>query len=162
MKDVTSELTELQNDVKNEDNINSFMEPGKKKRGRKPGSKNKPKDANGPAYQSVNPMGGSNPEVPNIEATKNLVKPAIAALSVLGVRIAEDDAAAMQETEMSIIVDSAAACVNQYLPGVLGAHANAVILSVALGQWSLRVYLLRLATIERMKREKELKEKHVN
>ena len=152
MKDVSSEIENLKSDVRNEDNVDSFMEPGKKKRGRPKGSKNNAK----PQTASINPMGGEAQAVPDIAATKKLVEPAVAALSMLGVKLAEDEAAAMVPTEMEIIADSAAACVNQYLPGVLGAHANAVVLSVALGQWALRVYLLRQATLSRLKKEKAL------
>lgn len=151
MKDVSSEIENLKSDVRNEDNVDSFMEPGKKKRGRPKGSKSKPVE-----NAQVNPLGSSAPPVPDIAATKKLVEPAVAALSMLGVKLAEDEAAAMVPTEMEIIADSAAACVNQYLPGVLGAHANAVVLSVALGQWALRVYLLRQATLSRLKKEKAL------
>lgn len=150
MKDVSSEIENLKSDVRNEDNVDSFMEPGKKKRGRPKGSKTKV------SSETVNPMGGTTPPVPDVEATKKLIAPAVSALSVLGVKLAEDEAAAMQPTETEIIIDSAAACVNQYLPGVLGAHANAVILSVALAQWSFRVYLLRQATLAKLKREKQV------
>ena len=149
MKDVSAEIENLKTDVKNEDHVDSFMEPGKKRRGRPKGSKTKTASA-----APVNPMGEGAPQVPDIEATKKLVAPAVAGLSALGVKLAEDEAAAMQKTEMEVIVDSAAACVNQYLPGVLGEHANAVVLSVALGQWALRVYLLRQATLSRIKKEK--------
>lgn len=153
MKDVSSEIENLKSDVKNEDHVDSFMEPGKKRRGRPKGSTSKGKQTSAP----INPLGDAPaPPIPDIEATKKLVAPAISALSALGEKFAEDSAAAMQKPEMEVIVDSAAACVNQYLPGVLGAHANAVILSVALGQWGLRVYLLRQATLARLRREKAI------
>lgn len=151
MKDVTSSLDQLKSDVREEDHVDSFMEPGKKRKGRPKGSKNK--------TEKVNPMGSVGaPPIPDIEATKKLITPAVSGLSLLGVKLAEDEAAAMQPTEMEVIVESAAACVNQYLPGVLGQHANAIVLSVALAQWSLRVYLLRQATLAKMKKEKEVKE----
>lgn len=151
MKDVTSEIEQLKSDVKNEDNVDSFMEPGKKKRGRPKGSTKK-------ATAQVNPMDGtSNPQVPDIEATKKLVAPAVSALSAMGVKIAEDQTAAMQPTEMEVIIDSGAACVNQYLPGVLGAHANAVVLSVTLAQWGFRVYMLRQMNLAKLKNEAKLR-----
>lgn len=151
MKDVTSEIDKLKSDVQNEDNVDSFMEPGKKRRGRPKGSKTK-----SPGPENIMSAPGA-PSVPDIEATKKMVQPAVAALSMMGVKIAEDDAAAMVPTETEIIVDSAAACINQYLPGVLGAHANAVVLSVALAQWGLRVYLLRQATLSKLQKERQLR-----
>lgn len=154
MKDVSSEIEQLKSDVRNEDHVDSFMEPGKKRKGRPKGSKNKVSQGS----QAINPMGDSTQAIPDIEATKKLVAPAVSALSILGVKLAEDELAAMQPTEMEIIVDSGAACINQYLPGVLGLHANAIVLSVALAQWSLRVYLLRQATLSKLQKEKQMKE----
>lgn len=156
MKDVSSEIEQLKTDVKNEDHVDSFMEPGKKRKGRPKGSKNAPKNP-------VNPMGVDGaPPIPDIEATKKMVAPMVSALSALGVKYAEDEAARMQEPEVIVIVDSAAACINQYLPGVLGAHANAVVLAVTLGQWSLRVYFLRQANMEKLRQQKVAEEKLVN
>lgn len=159
MKDLSSEIEQLKTDVKNEDHVDSFMEPGKKRKGRPKGSKNRAQTSN-----PVNPMGGEGAPIPipDIEATKKLVAPAVSALSALGVKYAEDDAAKMQEPEVTVIVDSAAACINQYLPGVLGVHANAVVLAVTLGQWSLRVYFLRQASLAKLRQQQKVEEKLVN
>lgn len=151
MKDVSQSLDQLKNDVQAEDSADTFMEPGKKRRGRPKGSKNqKTSDA-----QRVNPVGGSAelPPTPDVEQTKKLVRPAVEAISFMGVKIAEDPAAAMQPTELEIIVETSALCINQYLPGVLGTHANAIVLSVTLAQWSLRVWLLRQAKLEELKQK---------
>lgn len=151
MKDVSAEIENLKTDVQKEDHVDSFMEPGKKRKGRPKGSTNKPK--------AVNVMGeaSSAPQIPDLEATKKLVKPGVSALSALGVKFAEDETAAMQPPEVEVIVDSAAACINQYLPGVLGAHANAVVLSVTLAQWGLRVYFLRQASLAKLRQEKAMR-----
>lgn len=150
MKDVSLSLDQLKNDVQGEDSADTFMEPGKKRRGRPKGSKNKSSDT-----QKVNPMGGGSdlPPTPDVEQTKKLVRPAVEAISFMGVKIAEDPSAAMQPTELEIIVETSALCINQYLPGVLGTHANAIVLSVTLAQWSLRVWLLRQAKLEELKQK---------
>lgn len=151
MKDVSLSLDQLKNDVQGEDSADTFMEPGKKRRGRPKGSKNKTSDSNA---QRVNPMGGPDvPPTPDVEQTKKLVRPAVEAISFMGVKIAEDPGAAMQPTELEIIVETSALCINQYLPGVLGTHANAIVLSVTLAQWSLRVWLLRQAKLEELKQK---------
>jgi len=150
MKSVDTVLDKLQNDAKGEDTSDSFMEPAKKSRGGRPkGSKNRP--AVNPTASGEDNSGPGLPPLPDIEQTKKLIRPGVEALSLMGVKLAADQAAAIQPTEMEIIVETGALCVNQYLPGVLGIHANAIVLLVTLSQWSLRVYLLRQTNIQKMR-----------
>ena len=58
MKDVAVSIDQLKNDVQGEDSADTFMEPGKKRRGRPKGSKNRNAD------EKVNPMGGGNSPPP--------------------------------------------------------------------------------------------------
>ncbi len=70
MSDIDSSLEKLKVDAANEDSADSFMEPGKKRRGRPKGAKNK---------TSQNPMGGSEvnapPVGPDHEKIKQLTEP---------------------------------------------------------------------------------------
>lgn len=169
MKELSSgdsdfELGKLAQDASTEDQNDSFMEP-KKKRGRPKGSKNstRSKDAPSPPKGAERILGGDTPPTreEQIAQTKKYIKPVVGIISNVGVKIAEDPAAAMGPDEAEIIAESAAACIQQYLPDVLGAHANAVVLLTALGNWSLRVYLLRMANLEAM-REKARAARVVN
>lgn len=142
------DLSSLSSDAASEDQNDSFMEP-KKKRGRPKGSTKK-KDTPPPSNAK---LGGDLPPTreEQIAQTKKYIKPVVGIISNVGVKIAEDEKAAMGTDEMEIIAESAAACIQQYLPDVLGAHANAVVLLTALGNWSLRVYMLRMANLEAMR-----------
>lgn len=122
-----------------------FMKP--KKRGRKPGQKNKPKDGASPEVMH----GLSDKEA--LLANKRMVRPVWEMLSGVGVKLAEDERAALGAAELEVLVDTSAAVIHQYLPELLGQHANLVVLSLTFGQWSLRVYMLRQANLERLKAE---------
>lgn len=156
-----NELESLKHDAASEDAADSFMHP-KKKRGRPKGSKSHAKASGGAS--DVPPGGPSGPRPlgtepdprafqQEVENNKKFVRPMIGAVSSLGVKYAEDERAAMGPTEMEVIVDSASACLAQYLPAVLGAHANAVVLFATLTQWSFRVYMLRMENLEKLKAE---------
>lgn len=137
-------IDKLANDAAQEDSTASFMEPAKK-RGRKKGGKNKPKEnvmgtggGDGPRpLQDVAGQAGS------VEQIKQYVKPMFQIISGLGVKIAENEKAALSETELDILTTSSANCINHYLPGIMGAHADLMILCACFGQWGFRVYLLR-------------------
>lgn len=151
--DADFELGKLAGDAATEDAVDSFMNP-KKKRGRPKGSKNSNQGKNVPPPKGTqNILGGDTPpsREEQIAQTKKYIKPVVGIISNVGVKIAEDEKAAMAPNEAEIIAESAAACINQYLPDVLGNHANAVVLLTALGNWSLRVYLLRMANLEAMR-----------
>lgn len=155
------ELESLKSDAASEETSNSFMEPKKKGRGRPKGSTNKAKAAAAAGGGPDNPMGsiGSarNP-AEDISKVKDYLKPVVELLSMKGAQLAEDPRGAMAPTEIEIITDAAANCVNQYLPGVLGEHANAIVLLTALGTWGARVFVLRqmkLAEMMEMKRQRE-------
>lgn len=159
---VEADIDTLKNDAAAEDTADSFMEPKKKgKRGRPPGTKNKPKmDTAGPGPGGPGqPLGssGGDPQNPNFqaetEANKQFVRPALLAMSSLGVKIAETEKAAIGPVEMEIMVNSGAACIAQYMPAVLGAHANAIVFLTCFSQWSLQVYLLRQARLAEMREE---------
>lgn len=159
---VESEIDSLKVDASAEDTADSFMEP-KKKRGRKPGSKNKPKvdtsTASGAPGVGPQPLGssGGDPQSPNfaseVEQNKQFVRPALLAISSLGVKLAETEKAAIGPVEMEILVNSGAACLAQYMPAVLGAHANAIVFLTCFSQWSLQVYLLRQARLQELREE---------
>lgn len=148
------ELGKLAGDASTEDQNDSFMEP-KKKRGRPKGSKNfSHQGKNVPPPKGTEKfLGGDTPPTreEQIAQTKKYIKPVVGVISSVGEKIAEDKTAAMTLEEIEIISESAAACIQQYLPDVLGAHANAVVLLASLGQWSLRVYMLRMANLDAMR-----------
>lgn len=148
--DVDPKLQELAADarVEAEGSEAQFMQP--KKRGRKKGGHNRPKEEREPQAFSEE----------RIKVNRQLVAPLWGTVSKLGVKIAEDEAAAIAEPEMLIFVDMSARCIEQYLPGLLGEHANAIVLGVTFAQWSLRVYTLRRMKLEILREEH--RKKHGN
>lgn len=155
---ISSKLEGLKSDAQGEENSGGFMSPGKK-RGPKKGVKYGPrpsKDASAP-----NNIVGENGATPNavqdIEQVKKILTPVFQTCSAIGVKMAETPEAAMGAVELEIMVDSAARCVNQYLPGVLGAHASLIVLTLTFSQWSLKVYLLREAKLQEMRAKQAMK-----
>lgn len=149
----TEKLDYLREGAEKDSSPDTFMDPVKK-RGRPKGSKNKQSKA-----EHVNPMSGGIATTPSadpqraIDELKPVMRPMWSMISNVGVKLSETPEAAIGATEMEILVNTSAACVNQYLPGLLGTHANLVVLSCTFGQWAVRVYLLRLAKIEQYKEE---------
>lgn len=157
MSDQFLELENLKSDAASEETSNSFMEPKKKGRGRPKGSTK----AKAEADRAQNPMGGigaSQNPTQDLEKVKGYLRPVVELISMKGVQIAEDERAAMAKTEMEIITDAAANCVNQYLPNVLGEHANAIVLATALGAWAARVLVLRQMKLAELIEEKRKRE----
>lgn len=161
---VQARLANLKAKAQGEDSGVTFMEPTAK-RGRPKGVK----DAQ-PRKSKSNPDGGRvegffdkyEPQTdklpteaapPDLETLKRTIKPAIQAISNVGVKVAESNDAAMSGEEMETILNSAAECVNLYLPAMLSKHANAVVLAVSLGNYSFRVYMLRQKKLEEMRAE---------
>lgn len=126
-----------------------FMKPDKKRgRGRPKGSTSEKKEGI--------PHETKSSAADQIIANKKLMLPMWQAISGVGVKLAEDKEAAIGVVEMEVLVDTSAACVHQYLPNLLGEHANLIVLSVTFAQWSLRVYLLRQAKLEQLIAERRM------
>jgi hypothetical protein len=146
----TEKLTELAEAANQEDDSKGFMDPTvpvKKKRGRPP--KIRPDEVS----EIAEPIGPSIAE--QLEQNKNLVRPLFKICSDAGVKYAGTRDAEIDSTTLSILVDSSALCIHQYLPDVLGRHAALITLSVTFTQWGLRVYMLRQQEIEKIRRTNE-------
>lgn len=140
-------LEDLKTAAEDDDSTSKqFMDPTQEKKGKRPYTRRKPLKAEREALEAESAQ-------VNLEQVKNAIRPAFGMLSNVGVKLAESPEAAIGPQEMIVMVDSATACVNQYLPAVLGLHANAIVLSLALGNWSLRVYMLRQAKLEQLREE---------
>ena len=139
----------------------SFMSPesapAPKRRGRPKGSKNKSSDEKSSGPEVLPPEGGTTSAAEQIEANKQFLAPVFQMMSQAGVRLAGDEKAAIGPDEMVIMVDSAARCVHQYLPNVVGAHTNLVVFGLTFANWGLRIYALReakLAEIAELKKRR--------
>lgn len=149
-------IASLRADAEDEDDSETFMNPAKKKSTR--GRKRLPRDEDGniirgkPAaipQQRAESL-SENAAPVDLEAVRTALKPVALMISNVGVKVAETQDAAMTMDEMTVILDAATNCVNQYLPAVLGAHASAVTLSLMLAQYSYRVYTLRQLQLEKL------------
>lgn len=153
--EVTTRLDELAASAATSDSGAAFMSPDGapkvERRGRKKGSKNKPKDGSAPEVSDT-------PKPPDaeaqIEANKQFLQPVFEMLSIAGVKVAGNEKAAIGPTEMVVIVDSASRCVHQYLPAVVGNHTNLLIFSLAMSSWGFRVYALREQSIDEIRKER--------
>lgn len=150
--DVKEKVADLAAAATEEVEAGGFMDPVAKKRGRPKGSKTRPREP-----EVLEPAPDPQAE---INAIKPLMRPMWGMISQAGVKIAETPEAAIGPAELEVLVDTSAACVHQYLPGLLGTHANLIVLCVTFSQWSLKVYMLRqlkLAELieERRRREEE-------
>lgn len=155
-------LGNLASGAAQEDSVDSFMDPVKKGRGRPKGTKNRPKD--GTPAPGASPLGAGNPENDprlQLEQTKKYIRPVVEIASKAGVKLCESEEGAMSPSEIEIIAESAAACVQQYLPNALGDHANLIVLLTVTGNWAAKVYMIRLAKIEEYRR-RAAAAKHVN
>lgn len=137
-------LDQLAADAAGEDSSSSFMNP-KKKRGRPKGSKTQTKDA--PEREPAPEPSAQE----QLEALKPALKPCFEMISAGGVRMSGCPEAAFSLEEMQTLVDTAAACVHQYLPGAVSTHANLIVFSVTIANWSLRVYMLREMKLDEMR-----------
>lgn len=145
--DPTQKLDSLAQDAASEDQGKAFMNP-KRGRGRPKGSK-KDKETVAPEVQTSPPP---TPEQ-NIEALKPILKPCFEMISGVGVRLCEEPQAAMTAAELNILVDTGAACIQQYLPGALTAHANLIVLMMTMGNWGMKVYMIREAKLAQYREE---------
>lgn len=144
-------LTILANHAAEEDGDQSFMNPVKpKKRGRPPGSKKKENKAE---PEQTEAYGTEIDPQKQIDALKPIVRPLIEVLEKAGVKLAETEDARMGEEVLQCLVDTGSACVHQYLPGVVGAHANLIVFSMTMANWTLKVYMLRMRELERLREE---------
>ena len=150
-------LQKLEAESKLEASEDTFMEPSKKRKGfKKDGTPRAPWGSKTRGGKHVNPIGTEVSEgqsQADIEQTKKYIRPLMEMVSGVGVRLAETKDAAMGPNELEILTDTASACVNQYLPNVLGEHANLVVFTLTFSQWSLRVYMLRQARLAELRAE---------
>ena len=144
--DPTQKLDSLAQDAATEDQGRAFMSP-KRGRGRPKGSKKATTPE--PEVQTSPPP---TPEQ-NIEALKPILKPCFEMISGVGVRLCEEPQAAMTAAEINILVDTGAACIQQYLPGALTAHANLIVLMMTMGNWGMKVYMIREAKLAQYREE---------
>lgn len=148
---VSEALDNLTLHAAQEDNSGTFMNPpAKGKRGRKPGTKNKPKNVEG-NEEGISVAVNPEEQRRQVEAIKGYVEPVFHMLSTVGVKVAESEQAAIGAKELVVMVDAAANCINQYLPDVLGRHAHLTVLSVTMASWGIRVYMIRQAKIEELR-----------
>lgn len=147
-QDPTSKLEQLATDAGNEESAGSFMNPGgKKKRGRKPGSKNKAKEPD-----EVLPRETIDPEAER-EALKPVIRPVFKLMSMAGVRAAEDERAALSDEQQEMMTHTASGVVVKYMPGV-SEHADLICLSLMMSQWAITVVMLRRENLEKMRAER--------
>lgn len=145
-------LEKLAQDAAQEKGAASFMDPGsKKKRGRPPGSKNKAAGSTGAAREPDEIL-----PPPDMEKERETLKPVIAPvfnlMSLAGVKIAEDERAAINENTQTMMTHCAAGCVAKYLPGI-SQHADAICLSLMMTNWMMTVWLLRRENLAKMREE---------
>lgn len=155
--EVNERVEELAASADTSDSGASFMSPENappKRRGRPKGSKNKTKDGEATSGPEVLPPEGSQSAAEQIEANKQFLQPVFGIISQAGVKLAGSEKAAIGPNEMVVMVDSAARCVHQYLPNVVGQHTNLVVFSLTVANWGVRVYALREETIAELKRRK--------
>lgn len=135
-------LDQIEGGAASEDSTGTFMNPVEKKKRKY--AKRKGKEEAPPAQSPAE----------QLEATKVWVKPVIGIMSTAGARIAEDERGLMTPSELDVIVNSTAGCIQQYLPDILGKHGNAVVLCVFMTQWTARVYLVRQENLARLRAQK--------
>lgn len=146
--EVKATLDDLSVDASTEENVGAFMDPVSK-RGKRGPYKKRGRDE---SEEKTSEAETQNLAV-EIDKLKPLMRPMWETVSTLGVKIAETPDAAIGPNELIVFVDTSAACVHQYLPGLLGTHANLIVLSLTFGQWAARVYMLRQMQLDKLRRE---------
>lgn len=147
----SEKLEKLASDAAQEKGAASFMDPGaKKKRGRPKGSVKKETEA----PRAREPDAILPP--PDMEKERETLKPVLAPvfnlMSMAGVKIAEDEKAAIPEATQVMMTHCASGCVAKYLPGI-SQHADAICLSLMMSNWAMTVWLLRRENLARMREE---------
>lgn len=137
-----SKVSTFAAEAANVETQNEFMNPIK--RGRPKGSKNNVKIETPPDL---------NLDKENVEKLKTYLTPVVDLVSEVGYRVSEDEKGRLSSQEIEIITSSAASCVNLYLPNVLGRHADLIVLTVTMAQWSVRVYMLRQMNLDKLRRQ---------
>lgn len=134
-----TKLDEMATNARAEGAGQEFMNPGeppKKKRGRPKGSTSKPQvDAIPEDLQAQ----AEPSREERLEANKQLLEPCFKILSEAAIRKTGKVDAGFTNQELDVLCTSGAACIEQYLPNLVGRHANLIILSMTLGAWSFRV-----------------------
>lgn len=131
-----------------------FMNPGaeRKKRGRP-----RKDQGAGPQKPAHDPIPGSTVNVaPPIDPIAELM-PLTTALATFYsqflVQIAEDERVALTKDKHQLVAHTSAVCLNQYMPGVLGKHASAIVLIVTIAETSFVAYRLRMENLARLRKE---------
>lgn len=154
-------LNIMAQNAKAETSAGGFMNPGAKRRGRRPGSKNQARSGPGVAggTSGPGPMAGGTPQ-PHVDPIAELMpvtKGLATFYSNFLVQIAEDERAKLTEEKHAVISHTAAVCLNQYFPGVLGAHAALIVLSVTVLETGMSAMRFRNENLEKLREEKKNK-----
>jgi len=142
--EVDQKLSHFAGEADSEEKENAFMNPVKK-RGRPLGSKNKAHDE--PLPPSLNL------DADNVQKIRTYIAPVVELCSEVGFRVSEDEKGRLSPQETEIITQSAASCINLYLPNVMGRHADLIVLTITMAQWSARVFMLRKMNLEALRRQ---------
>lgn len=151
--EVRAHVEDLAADASTEENVGAFMDPASKGDRKKRGPYKKRNKENSEETTATSSEAETQNLAAEIDKLKPLVRPLWETISTVGVKIAETPDAAIGPNEMVVLVDCSAACVLQYLPGLLGTHASLIVLSLTFGQWASRVYILRQMQLDKLRRE---------
>lgn len=166
----TSKLDNLAHEAAAEPGEGGFMNPAKK-RGRKPGSKNKTKEENaGPSNPSP---GNHNPDPiiqsqQRIEANKQFIGGCLDFLDDALYPLHETPEATLKHKpkQKESIVINGAICMEQYLPDLMNRHMPLILMSMGLGGYGFGIYNARMAKLkemnERARKKPETNVKHEN
>lgn len=144
-----SKLETFAENARSEGVGNEFMNPGeppKKKRGRPKGSTSKPSPEPEEVQATQEPSRDE-----RLHANKQLLEPCFKILSEAAIRKTGKIEAGFTNQELDVLCISGAECIEQYLPNLVGKHANLIILSMTLGAWSYRVARIYEMEAEKMR-----------
>lgn len=150
----TNKLDTLAHEAGAEEGAGGFMNPAKK-RGRKPGQKNKPKEE---TTASVNPAPKDHNADPimiaqqRIEANKQFITGGLEFLDDALYPLHETPAARLKKEQKELIVQNGAICMEQYLPDALNKHMPLILLSFGLGGYGFGIYNARKIKLAEMAR----------
>lgn len=150
----SSKLDTLAHEAASEPGEGGFMNPVKK-RGRKPGSKNKEKtDAASPANPSP---AGHNPDPilqsqQRIEANKQFISGSLDFLDDALFPLHETPDATLKNKpkQKEQIVINGAICMEQYLPDLMNRHMPLILVTMGLGAYGFGIYNARLIKMKEM------------
>lgn len=149
----SSKLDSLAHGAASEPGEGGFMNPVKK-RGRKPGSKNKEKEESGPSNPSP---AGHNPDPilqsqQRIEANKQFISGSLEFLDDALFPLHETPEATFKHKpkQKEQIVINGAICMEQYLPDLMSRHMPLILVTMGLGAYGFGIYNARMVQLKKM------------